>query len=86
MVTAFIYLRTMLTCCQVYPVVQRTVWVEFSKLTPLALDIAVEELIRVAIESGTGSRRCELAADTLIALSTIHTRAKVLGKLRTVRH
>ena len=52
-----IHLHTMLTFCQVYPVIQQIIWAEFSKLMPLGLDIVIEELIQVAIKSGTGSQR-----------------------------
>jgi hypothetical protein len=65
-------------------VLQRAVWIEVGRLSPAVLNIVVEELIRAAIDSEADSWRCETVADTLIPISTIHTRAKVLTELRTV--
>lgn len=59
-------------------------WAELAKHDSLLLNIALEELIRAAIDGGLGSRRCEQVADTLIAMSSINVRARVLMKLRKV--
>lgn len=40
--------------------------------------------MRAAVDGGLGSRRCEQVADTLIAMSSINVRARVLMKLRRV--
>ncbi|KAF8592239.1 hypothetical protein K439DRAFT_1626245 [Ramaria rubella] len=68
----------------VYPNIQRAVWAELAKHDSLLLNIALEELMRAAIDGGLGSRRCEQVADTLIAMSSINVRARVLMKLRRV--
>jgi hypothetical protein len=60
------------------------VWAELAKHDSLLLNIALEELIRAAVDGGLGSRRCEQVADTLIAMSSINVRARVLMKLRRV--
>ena len=60
-------------------------WAELGKHDTLLLNVALEELMRAAIDGGLGSRRCEQVADTLIAMSSINVRAKVLVKLRHVR-
>ncbi|KDQ15349.1 hypothetical protein BOTBODRAFT_54648 [Botryobasidium botryosum FD-172 SS1] len=66
----------------VYPVLQRAVWSEISKLDIRVLNIVLDELFRAAIDGGMGSRRCEAVADTLVVLSSINTRGRLLAKLR----
>ena len=59
-------------------------WAELAKHDTLLLNIALEELMRAAVDGGLGSRRCEQVADTLIAMSSINVRGRVLMKLRRV--
>lgn len=54
------------------------------RLPPAILNIVIDELIQSVINSELDSRKCDMVADTLISISTIHTRAKVLSRLRTV--
>lgn len=50
-----------------------------------SISIALEELVRAATDGGIGSRRCEIIADTIVVISSISTRGKILSKLRKVR-
>lgn len=59
-------------------------WAELAKHDSLLLNIALDELMRAAVDGGLGSRRCEQVADTLIAMSSINVRSRVLTKLRRV--
>ena len=74
----------MLTLAQLAPVIQKTIWAEIAKLDTAIVTIALDELVRAATDGGIGSRRCEIMADTLIVLSSISVRGKVLSKLRKV--
>lgn len=64
------------------PVAQRIVWTEVAKLEPGVISIALDELVRAASDGGIGSRRCELAAETMVVISSISVRGKILSKLR----
>ena len=65
--------------------IQKTIWAEIAKLDTTVVMIALDELVRAATDGGIGSRRCEIMADTLIVLSSISVRGKILSKLRKVR-
>ncbi|KAG8833280.1 Ras GTPase activating protein ira2 [Serendipita sp. 399] len=64
------------------PVVQRSIWSEVAKLEPASISIALDELVRAAADGGIGSTRCELAAETIVVISSISVRGKILSKLR----
>jgi neurofibromin 1 len=63
---------------------QKTIWSEVAKLEPNAISIALDELVRAATDGGIGSRRCELASDTIVVMPSISVRGKILSKLRKV--
>ncbi|KAG8870177.1 Ras GTPase activating protein ira2 [Serendipita sp. 405] len=64
------------------PVIQRTIWSEVAKLEPASISIALDELVRAAADGGIGSTRCTLAAETIVVISSISVRGKILSKLR----
>src|SRR5258708_5039123 len=64
--------------------IQKTIWAEIARLDTAIVTIALDELVRAATDGGIGSRRCEIMADTLIVLSSISVRGKILSKLRKV--
>ena len=55
-----------------------------AKLEPGTISIALDELVRAAADGGIGSRRCEIVADTIVVISSISVRGKILSKLRKV--
>ncbi|KAH7098759.1 hypothetical protein BKA62DRAFT_711739 [Auriculariales sp. MPI-PUGE-AT-0066] len=67
---------------ETYPLAQRHVWVEIGKLDSQIIDLAIDELVRVAVDTGISSLRCELVADTLVSLSSVSVRGKVIHRLR----
>lgn len=74
----------MLTSLQMFPLLQRQVWNEIGKLDNRVVNITLDELFRAAIDGGLSSRRCEAVGETLVVLSSINVRGKVLSKLRRV--
>lgn len=66
------------------PMLQRLLWTEVGKLDNRVVNITLDELFRAAIDGGISSRRCESIAETLVVLSSINVRGKVLAKLRRV--
>jgi len=64
--------------------IQKTIWAEIAKLDTGIVMIALDELVRAATDGGIGTRRCEIVADTLVVLSSISVRGKILSKLRKV--
>ncbi|KAG8886533.1 Ras GTPase activating protein ira2 [Tulasnella sp. 331] len=68
----------------VFPAVHRLLWAEVSKLDNRVINITLDELFRAAIDGGISSRRCEAVAETLVVMSSINVRGRVLAKLRRV--
>lgn len=68
-----------------FPMLQRQIWNEIGKLDNRVVNITLDELFRAAIDGGLSSRRCEAVGETLVVLSSINVRGKVLSKLRRVR-
>ncbi|KAG9027475.1 Ras GTPase activating protein ira2 [Tulasnella sp. JGI-2019a] len=67
-----------------YPALHRLLWTEFNKLDNRVINITLDELFRAAIDGGISSRRCESVAETLVVMSSINVRGRVLAKLRRV--
>ncbi|KZV82855.1 hypothetical protein EXIGLDRAFT_778147 [Exidia glandulosa HHB12029] len=67
---------------EVYGIIQRHVWVEISRLETETINYVLDELIFAATTSGIGTRSCEVVADTLVSLASIHVRGKLLARLR----
>lgn len=67
---------------ELVPVFHKTIWAEIAHLEPGAISIALDELVRAATDGGLGSRRCESVADTIVVISSISVRGKILSKLR----
>jgi hypothetical protein len=67
-----------------FPFLQRHLWSEIGKLDIRVVNIALDELFRAAIDGGISSRRCEAIGETLVVLSSINVRGKVIAKLRRV--
>lgn len=65
-----------------YGIIQRHVWIEISRLETDTINYVLDELIFVATTSGIGTRSCEVVADTLVSLASIHVRGKLLARLR----
>ncbi|KAG8981934.1 Ras GTPase activating protein ira2 [Tulasnella sp. 425] len=74
----------MFTHTDMFPMLQRQVWNEIGKLDNRVVNITLDELFRAAIDGGLSSRRCEAVGETLVVLSSINVRGKVLSKLRRV--
>ncbi|KIO22012.1 hypothetical protein M407DRAFT_28426 [Tulasnella calospora MUT 4182] len=72
------------THTEMFPMLQRQIWNEVGKLDNRVVNITLDELFRAAIDGGLSSRRCEAVGETLVVLSSINVRGKVLSKLRRV--
>ncbi|KAL0576959.1 Ras GTPase activating protein ira2 [Marasmius crinis-equi] len=62
--------------------VQVHVWGEVAKLDNSVVDIVFDELVRTATDGGIGTRRCEVIAHAISALSSINVRGRLFSKLR----
>ncbi|KAL0070247.1 Ras GTPase activating protein ira2 [Marasmius tenuissimus] len=62
--------------------VQVHVWGEIAKLDNGVVDIVFDELVRTATDGGIGTRRCEVIAHAIAALSSISVRGRLFSKLR----
>lgn len=69
---------------QIYIVVQKYIWIEVSKLDSSVVNAILDELMRAAVDGGSGSQRCEIVADTMAALSSINVRGRILSRIRKV--
>ena len=64
--------------------VEKYVWSEIGQLDTNIVNVVLDELMRSAIDGGVGSKRCEVIARTVAALSSINVRGRILSKLRKV--
>lgn len=69
---------------EISTMIQKHIWVEVGKLDAICVGIVLDELVRCAVDGGIGSQRCEAMADTLVSLSSIVIRGKVITRLRKV--
>ncbi|KAM6496242.1 hypothetical protein JOM56_008948 [Amanita muscaria] len=67
---------------QIEPLIHRCIWNEVAKLDSFVIDVVLDELIRMAVDGGVGSSRCDAVAKILTCLSSIGVRAKVYSRLR----
>ncbi|KIL70462.1 hypothetical protein M378DRAFT_1044573 [Amanita muscaria Koide BX008] len=67
---------------QIEPLIHRCIWNEVAKLDSFVIDVVLDELIRMAVDGGVGSSRCDAVAKILTCLSSIGVRAKVYFRLR----
>jgi hypothetical protein len=64
---------------------QKVIWAEIAKLDSVAVNIALDELMRAAIDGGASSHACEVIALIMTPLSSINVRGQILSKMRKVR-
>ena len=64
---------------------QKAIWAEIAKLDSIAVNIALDELMRAAIDGGASSHACEVIALIMTPLSSINVRGQILSKMRKVR-
>jgi hypothetical protein len=57
-------------------------WSEIGKLDHTTVNIALDELIRMAIDGTVGSLRCENIAKIIGSLSSINVKGKLISRLR----
>ncbi|KAF9266130.1 hypothetical protein L218DRAFT_1016740 [Marasmius fiardii PR-910] len=62
--------------------VQVHVWGEICKSESIVVDIVLDELVRTATDGGIGTRRCEVIAHAISALSSINVRGRLFSRLR----
>lgn len=72
------------TLFQILSIVQKYVWTKIGQLDTSIVNVVLDELMRSAIDGGVGSRRCEVIARTVAALSSINVRGRIFSKLRKV--
>jgi neurofibromin 1 len=63
---------------------QKVIWIEISKLDSTIVNIALDELMRAAIDGGASSDACEVIASIMTPLSSINVRGQILSKMRKV--
>ena len=61
---------------------QKAIWAEISKLDSAVVNIALDELMRAAIDGGASSHACEVIALIMTPLSSINVRGQILSKMR----
>ncbi|KAH9981838.1 hypothetical protein BJV74DRAFT_778311 [Russula compacta] len=61
---------------------QKAIWTEISKLDSAVVNIALDELMRAAIDGGASSHACEVIALIMTPLSSINVRGQILSKMR----
>lgn len=61
---------------------QKAIWAEIAKLDSIAVNIALDELMRAAIDGGASSHACEVIALIMTPLSSINVRGQILSKMR----
>ncbi|KIK64870.1 hypothetical protein GYMLUDRAFT_83217 [Collybiopsis luxurians FD-317 M1] len=62
--------------------VQKHLWTEAGKLNGAIIDIIFDELVRSAIDSGVGTRRCEIIAHSIASAGSIAIRGRLFSRLR----
>ncbi|CAA7259350.1 unnamed protein product [Cyclocybe aegerita] len=62
--------------------IQKYIWAEVAKLDSIIVDAILDELVRTAIDSGIGTRRCETISHIVATLSSINVRGRIYSKLR----
>ncbi|KAF8635007.1 hypothetical protein AX15_000591 [Amanita polypyramis BW_CC] len=67
---------------EIGPFIHKCIWNEVAKLDNFILDVILDELVRMAVDGGIGSSRCEAVANILACLSSIGVRAKIYSRLR----
>ena len=55
---------------------------EISRLDHTIINIALDELMRAAIDGGASSHACEVIASIMTPLSSINVRGQILSKMR----
>lgn len=63
---------------------QKLIWTEIAKGDAQLISLALDELMRAAIDGGIGSSRCESIALIMMPLSSINVRGQILSKMRKV--
>ena len=58
---------------------------EISRLDSVIVNIALDELMRAAIDGGASSHACEVIASIMTPLSSINVRGQILSKMRKAR-
>ncbi|KAI0306901.1 hypothetical protein B0F90DRAFT_1915023 [Multifurca ochricompacta] len=61
---------------------QKAIWTEIAKLDSAVVNIALDELMRAAIDGGASSHACEVIALIMTPLSSINVRGQILSKMR----
>jgi len=61
---------------------QKAIWTEISRLDSAVVNIALDELMRAAIDGGASSHACEVIALVMTPLSSINVRGQILSKMR----
>ncbi|KAK2465915.1 hypothetical protein APHAL10511_001556 [Amanita phalloides] len=67
---------------EISPLVHKYIWSEVAKLDNFIIDVVLDELVRMAVDGGIGSSRCEAVANILACLSSISVRAKIYSRMR----
>lgn len=63
---------------------QQYIWKEIATMSEVVVNLSVDEFMRVAVDGGIDSVQCEVAAASIMTLSSIHVRARVVMRLRQV--
>lgn len=66
-----------------YPSVQAKVWQKIGQVDDI-INLVLDAFVQFAVEHGVGSHQAETMADTMVTLSSVAVRGKILARLRKV--
>jgi neurofibromin 1 len=64
---------------------QDLLWKPIALLANSFVDLVTDELLKSAVDAGIGSDQAANAADTLVSVSSVAVRGRVIARLRKVR-
>jgi neurofibromin 1 len=66
-----------------YTTVQLQVWSSLEKVDEIT-NLIIDEFIQYAVEHGISSPQAETVANTIVTLSSVNVRGKIIARLRKV--
>jgi hypothetical protein len=66
-----------------YTAVQSKIWSTLGKVDEIT-NIIIDEFVQYAVDHGISSPQSEIVANTIVTLSSVNIRGKIIAKLRKV--
>jgi|SRR3954452_2301589 len=67
-----------------YTAVQSKIWNTLGKVDEIT-NIIIDEFVQYAVDHGISSPQSEIVANTIVTLSSVNIRGKIIAKLRKVK-